>query len=258
MSVDLTVTGHVAEVVVNRPEAMNAIDHEHRKALRDIWAEVDERDEVRVVILTGAGERAFSTGSDLKRTMPPEESYAELTFGRVESAHLLAGMQTDKPLLAAVNGYAMGGGLELALACDLRIASVNAQFGMSEVRVGSIPGGGGTQRLPRLVGRALAMQMLLTGDRIDAQQALHSGLVSEVVEPERLLPRAHEIAERIAWNAPLAVRAVKRLVERGADLPLEQAIETENYVWGLLRDTADRIEGRQAFAEKRTPRYTGR
>ena len=171
---------------------------------------------------------------------------------------MISGLETDKPLIAAVNGYAMGGGMELALACDIRICSQNAQFALSEVKVGSLPGSGGTQRLPRAVSLSNAMLMLLTGDRIDADEAYRIGLVSKVVPQAELMPAARGIAEKIAANAPLSVRAVKRLVRQGLDMPLAQAIDMERYVFGLLYASEDRIEGRKAFAEKRKPNYKGR
>lgn len=258
MALDIVVKDHVATLTLNRPEAMNSIDPEMREQLHAAWTRIKEDDDIRVVILTGAGEKAFCTGSDLKKTMPPKESFAELTFGRAYSDHLLAGLDTDKPLICAVNGYAMGGGMELALACDIRVASDNAVFALSEVRIGSIPGAGGTQRLPRAIGSSNAMLMLLTGDRVDAAEAMRIGLVSMVVSREQLLPAAQEIARRIAQNAPLSVRSIKRLVVSGADMPLPAALDNERYVFGLLRDTEDRIEGRRAFQEKRSPVYQGR
>jgi E-phenylitaconyl-CoA hydratase len=258
MTIDITVQDSVAEIVLNRPEALNAIDPDMREELARIWARVHEDDDIRVAVLTGAGERAFCVGSDLKKTPPPPESYAQRNFGQARSDHLLAALTTDKPLICAVNGLAVGGGLEIALACDIRIASQTASFGLSEVRIGSIPGAGGTQRLPRMIGHSAAMQMLLTGDRIDAAEAYRVGLVSELCRPEDLRSRAREVALRIAANAPLSVRAVKRLVREGADMPLDAAVRVENYVWGLLRDTEDRIEGRRAFQEKRLPQYRGR
>jgi len=254
----IDVANQVAMLTLNRPEAMNSIDPETRAELHAAWRRIKEDDEIRVVILTGAGEQAFCTGSDLKKTMPPKESFAQLTFGNATPDHLLAGLDTDKPLICAVNGYTMGGGMELALACDIRIATENAQFALPEVRLGTIPGAGGTQRLPRAIGASNAMLMLLTGDRIDAAEALRIGLVSKVVPQTELLPTAHAIAARIAANAPLSVRAIKRLVYRGLDMPLSAAIETERYVFGVLRDTEDRIEGRKAFQEKRAPVYHGR
>ena len=233
MALEIVVQDHVATLTLNRPEAMNSIDPEMREQLHAAWKRIKEDDDIRVVILTGAGEKAFCTGSDLKKTMPPKESFAELTFGRATSDHLLAGLDTDKPLICAVNGYAMGGGMELALACDIRVASDNAVFALSEVRIGSIPGAGGTQRLPRAIGSSNAMLMLLTGDRVDAAEALRIGLVSKVVCREELLPAAQEIARRIAQNAPLSVRSIKRLVVSGADMPLPAALDNERYVFGL-------------------------
>jgi E-phenylitaconyl-CoA hydratase len=258
MSLLYEVRDSVAIITLNRPQAMNSIDPETRAELHAAWQRAAHDDAVRCAVLTGAGEKAFCTGSDLKKTMPPKESAAQLTFGQAQSNHLLTGMEMDKPILCAVNGYAMGGGMELALACDVRVASENAQFALSEVRIGSIPGGGGTQTLPRLIGRGDAMLMLLTGDRIDAREAWRIGLVSKVVAPEQLLQTTLAIASRIAQNAPLSVRAVKRLVRDGAALPLPQALAMESYVFSMLRDTEDRIEGRRAFQEKRAPIYRGR
>ncbi|QKH36911.1 enoyl-CoA hydratase/isomerase family protein [Achromobacter pestifer] len=258
MALLIDVANHVATITLNRPEALNSIDPETRAELRGAWRRIKEDDNIRVAVLTGAGEKAFCTGSDLKKTMPPKESFAQQSFGQASSDHLLADLDTDKPLICAINGYAMGGGLELALACDIRIASENAQFALSEVRLGSIPGAGGTQRLPRAIGTSNAMLMLLTGDRVDAAEALRIGLVSKVVPQAELLPAALAIAARIAGNAPLSVRAIKRLVHSGLDMPLPAAIDAERYVFGLLRDTEDRIEGRKAFQEKRSPVYRGR
>lgn len=258
MTLCTDMTEHVLTVTLNRPDAMNSIDPEMRAALRDIWADIRRNDEIRVVVLTGAGSRAFCTGSDLKKTMPPSESFAELTFGRAESDHLLAGMDIDKPIICAINGYALGGGLEIALACDVRIAASHARFALSEVRLGSMPGAGGTQSLPRAVGLSSAMLMMLTGDQIDAAEALRIGLVSRVVEQSELLPAAHAIAERIASNAPLSVRAIKRLTKDGLSMPVDAGLRTERLAFGLLRDTEDRIEGRKAFQEKRSPVYRGR
>jgi E-phenylitaconyl-CoA hydratase len=258
MTVLVSVDNHVATVTLNRPEAMNAIDPETREALISTWARVREDDDVRVVIVTGAGEKSFCTGADLKKTLPSDQSFAQETFSRPSPVSPVAHMEMDKPIIAAVNGYAMGGGMEIALACDIRICSDNAQFALSEARVGSIPGSGGTQRLPRAIGMSDAMLMLLTAERIDAQEALRNGLVSKVVPRERLMPAALEIAGKIASNAPLAVRAIKRLAKRGLDMPLAQAIDSERYVFGLLYHSEDRIEGRKAFAEKRKPQYKGR
>jgi E-phenylitaconyl-CoA hydratase len=256
LPIDFTVRDNVAVITLNRPEAMNALDPESRAELAACWQRVAADDGVRVVVLTGAGDRAFCTGADLKKTMPPKESFAQLTFGAEDDEY--ASFGSDKPSICAINGYAMGGGLELALACDIRIAADTARFGLPEVRVGSIPGAGGTQRLPRAVGSSDAMLMLLTGDAIDSAEALRIGLVSRVVPRPTLLDEAHKIAQRIAANAPLAVRAAKRAAVQGAHLPLSDGIRIERAAWGLLRDTHDRIEGRLAFQQKRPPRYEGR
>jgi E-phenylitaconyl-CoA hydratase len=258
MSVDLTVEERVAVLMINRPESMNAVDPETREQLFAACARIRDDEAIRVAIVTGAGTKAFCTGSDLKKTIPTENSFAQQMFGSADSDALVSRFDFDKPLIAAINGYAIGGGFEIALACDIRIASDNAQFALSEVRVGSLPGSGGTQRLPRTVGMSDAMLMLLTGDRIDSSEAYRMGLVSRVVPSAELMPTALGIARRIAENAPLSVRAVKRLVRRGMDLPLSHALDLERYTFGLLFTSEDRIEGRKAFAEKRKPEFKGR
>ena len=258
MGVLYEVADRVATITLNRPEALNSLDPESLVELNDAFQRANADAEVRVVILTGTGGKAFCTGSDLKKTMPPKESFAELTFGRPKWLYPFAGMEIDKPTVCAVNGYALAGGMELALACDIRIASTNAQFGQSEVCIGSIPAAGGTQRLPRMIGRSDAMLMMLTGYSISAEEALRIGLVSRIVPPDDLIAVTREIALRIAENAPLAVRAVKRLVRDGMDMPLLAAIQAEQFALGLLRDSEDRLEGRQAFQEKRKPNYQGR
>jgi E-phenylitaconyl-CoA hydratase len=257
MTLLMDVHEHVATLTLNRPDALNAIDPELRAALRAAWQQVQHDDAIRAVVLTGSGEKAFCTGADLKKTMPPKESFAELTFGRVESDHLLAGMEIDKPIVCAINGMAMGGGLEIAMACDVRLASSTAKFALPEVRIGSMPGAGGTQNLTRLVGLSNAMLLLLTGDRIGADEALRIGLVSRVLAPGELMASAMDVASRIAANAPLSVRAIKRVAKDGLDMPLQAAIRAERLAFGLLRDTEDRIEGRKAFQEKRPPVFRG-
>lgn len=258
MPIDITVEDHVAVAVLNRPEAMNSIDPEMREQLYALWDRVQNDDDIRVLIITGAGDKAFCTGSDLKKTMPPKESYAELLVGRNAPGNMLHHFGTDKPVICAVNGYAVGGGMELALACDICIASDNAKLGLTEAKIGSLPGSGGVQRLPRTVSKTNAMLMLLTGDAVDAHEAYRLGIVSKVVPLKDLLPTAKEIAGRIARNAPLSVKALKRLVNQGLDMPLAHALEMDKYMFGLLRDTEDRIEGRKAFQEKRKPQYKGR
>ncbi|AVQ84927.1 MULTISPECIES: enoyl-CoA hydratase/isomerase family protein [Variovorax] len=258
MPIVKTVQDGVAIITLNRPEAMNSIDPESNEQLLAIWDQVSSDEEVRVVVLTGAGERAFCTGADLKKTMPPADSAARQVF-RAGTRHSNFGtLQTDKPVIAAINGYALGGGLELALLADIRICSDNAQFGLPEVRVGSIPGAGGTQRLIRAVGQSDAMWMLLTGERIDANEALRIGLVSKVVPLAALQETAINLARAMAANAPLAMTAAKRLAMTGRELPLAGGLELERQAFGVLRDSEDRLEGRRAFADKRAPVFRGR
>jgi E-phenylitaconyl-CoA hydratase len=252
-NLNITVEDKICVVELNRPHAMNSIDPEMRQELYAFYDRMKRDDDIHVIIFTGAGDKAFCTGADLKKTMPSEESYAEELLGQGNPGSAFLGLNTDKPIICAVNGYALAGGTELLLACDIVICSDNAKFGLTEVRRGSIPWGGSIQRLPRTIGKSDAMLMLLTGDMIDAQEALRIGLVSKVVPLPDLLTTAKEIARKIVRNAPLAVRAVKQLVVQGQDLPLVHALHIDKYMYGLLKNTEDRIEGRRAFAEKREP-----
>jgi len=257
MSIKLEVEHGVALVTIDRPDAMNSLDPDTMQALIEAWRTVSAEETIRVAVLTGVGGKAFCTGSDLKKALPPSDSFATLRFGR-ESPPAIGAFRCRKPVIAAINGYALGGGLEIALQCDIRVASSTAILGMPEVCLGSIPGAGGTQRLIRAVSRSDAMLLLLTGDRIDALEALRIGLVSKVVEPAELMRCAMEIARKIAGNAPLSVVAAKQLADVGCELPLSAALDMEQQTFGLLRDTADRIEGRRAFAAKEKPRFNGR
>lgn len=248
---------HVATLTLNRPDAGNSLAPETVVALEEAWQTIAADDETWVVVITGAGTRFFCTGTDLKLTPPPAESFASSVLnGR--GVRLGPPRGFLKPTIAAINGLAVGGGLEIALACDLRVASTTAQLGLSEVRVGSLAGQGGTQRLPRAIPQAVAMKMLLTGERIDAAEAHRVGLVSDVFDPEALLDGAIELARKICANAPLSVRAAKMAAVQGADIPLEAGLALENQLWGSLRDTEDRAEGRTAFVEKRPPQWRAR
>ncbi|MES3001466.1 MAG: enoyl-CoA hydratase-related protein [Pseudomonadota bacterium] len=258
-NLNITVTDKVAVCELNRPHAMNSIDPEMREELYAFYDRIKKDPDIHVVVFTGAGDRAFCTGADLKKTMPDTNvSYAEQLLGQGDPGSAFKGLETDKPLICAVNGYALAGGTELISICDIAIASENAKFGLSEVRRGSIPWGGSMQRLPRSISKSDAMLLLLTGDTIEAPEALRMGIVSKVVPHAELMSTTMDIARRIANNAPLAVRAVKQLVTRGADVPLTQALMMDKYMYGLLKDTEDRIEGRKAFAEKREPVWKGR
>ncbi|WP_422649791.1 Enoyl-CoA hydratase [Cupriavidus sp. H18C1] len=267
MTVRLDTHGAVAVLTLDRPEALNALDVPALRTLRAHLAEVRDRDDLRVAVLTGAGTRAFCAGADLKGTRASPATYPEALFRAPERAADLGlyirlmdltDLGLHKPLIAAVNGHCLGAGLEIALQCDVRIAADSASFGLPEAAVGSIPAVSGLHRLLKAVPAAHAMQMVLTGERIDAAQALRIGLVSETLASAALLDRALAIAARIAANAPLAVQAVKKLSRQTSHLSEVDAQQLTELYWGALRDTADRVEGRQAFAEKRQPRYTGR
>ncbi len=268
MSVTLEVHGPVALITIDRPQALNALDLDSLQALRGHLREVRDRRELRVAVITGSGERAFCVGADLKSTRASSASYAEALFLANEPAADaglyirqmdLADLDLHKPLIAAINGHCLGGGLELALQCDLRIASASATFGLPEAAVGSIPAVSGLHRLMRAVPPAHAMQMALTGSRIDAWQACAIGLISERLDSrEAMLQRAMILAEQIARQAPLAIQALQTLARSTAHLSDSDAQRLTELYWGVLRDTEDRLEGRQAFAEKRAPHYTGR
>lgn len=255
MSVDFEVKGHVAYITINRPEAMNSLDPASIESLRKIWMQVGDDPTIRVSVLTGAGPKSFCTGTDMKNTPPPTECMAA-TYLR-NGQPILPYMKMWKPIVAAINGYAVGGGLEIALACDLRIASSNAKFGLTEVKVASLAGLNGTQMLPRVLPHAVAMKMLLTGDLISSEEALRYGLVSDVVEPPLLMKTTAAYAEKIARAAPLSVQAAKQAAVLGQDMPLEHGILFGHMLWGILRDTEDRKEGFKAFSEKREPHWSG-
>ena len=266
MAVHLDVAAQVALITLDRPEAHNALDLDTLQALHAHLERVRDDDEIRVAILTGTG-RAFSAGADLKTSPAVPTPYAEALFhGTDEAARRglyirlidISTLNVWKPLIAAVNGHCLGGGLELALQCELRIAATDASFGLPEVTVGTLPAVSGVYRLQKAIPAAIALRMALTGERIDAAEALRVGLVSDLFAPEELLPAARKLAERIAANAPLAVQAVKRLAVQAAHLNPADAQQLCEMYWAALRDTADRAEGRRAFAEKRTPDYKGR
>lgn len=266
MSVIVTTENAVTTVALNDPDALNALTPEGLMDLRRALRQAQDDEAVRVIILTGTGSRAFCTGANLKKTFPSEHSFArnalksreaEAQDGGYTRLLDISDLEIWKPIIAAVNGYCLGGGLELALQCDLRIASETASFGLPEVRVASVPAVGGVQALLRAIPAAYAMKLALTGERIGAAEALKVGLVSDVVAADRLLEEARDIAELIAANGPLAVQMVKKLALETSHLAPAEFIARSNTAWGLLRDSADRIEGRRAFGEKRTPDYKG-
>lgn len=247
---------HVATITLNRPEVMNAISYRARDELVDACGKVSADRDVWACIITGAGERAFSTGLDLKERAG-EVDHATFFDKRRErnrpSVHSQnrAVAALEKPTIAAIRGYAVGGGLELALACDIRVAAEDAKLGMFEVRRGRLGGGGGTQRLPRLVGMAKALELCLTGEAVDASEALRIGLVNKVAPVDGYMDAAREIAAKICLGAPLSVIAIKEAITRGCQLPLEQGLKLEGELGLALSTTEDQKEGSRAFAEKR-------
>lgn len=260
MPVDCEKKGRIAMITINRPEAMNALDRDMTRRLVEAWTEFRDDDGLWVAIVTGAGEKSFCAGADLKemreynrRTTPIErrtERERVPGFGGITR-----NLDIWKPVVAGVNGYCFGGGFEVALSCDVRIAAENAKFGLTELRWGIMPGAGGTQRLPRAVGVAKALEMILLGRRIDAEEALRLGLVTRVVPLEGLMDACMETAEEILKNAPLAARAAKEAVIRGAGMSLDEGLRLESLLAEPLKQTEDAQEGPLAFKEKRDPEF---
>ncbi len=257
-SVLLTVDGesHIATLMLNRPEALNAISQQLAAELLATCDALAERDDIRAVIVTGAGERAFCAGADLKerRTLAPDERAAHTTAIEA-AAEALAALPMST--IAAVRGFALAGGAELAIACDLRVAAEDATFGFPEVKIGIFPGAGGALRLPRIVGSGAARDLLFTGRRIAAEDAFRLGLVDRLVPAGSVVEAAAELAAAIAGNAPLAVRAVKRALEESRGMRPDEARRAVNALRAALDSTADYEEGLAAFAERRSPRFTG-
>ena len=249
----------LAFITLNRPKVLNAISTQLYQELNDALYDFRDDPEVWVCIMSGAGDRAFSSGHDLKEDT--EEGFKEewkASFWKSPSPTIYDTLEIWKPIIAAIHGYCLAGGLELALACDIRIAAENAQFGMSEVLRALVPGGGGVQRLPRIVPVGIAMELLLTGDMIDAQEAYRIGLVNKVVPVPDLMPTAEKLAKKICENGPLTARAIKELAMRGIDMPLGHALRLNSTMFFIGRTTEDSMEGPRAFIEKRKPVYKGR
>jgi enoyl-CoA hydratase len=248
--------GQLATVTLDRPKVLNALNAATFAELDAAFGELASDPEVRVVLLTGAGERAFAAGADIRELAAVERAEGkafslrgQVVFRKIETL--------GKPVIACVRGFALGGGCELAMACTLRIGADDARFGQPEVKLGVIPGYGGSQRLPRLVGRGAALKMLLTGAIIDATEALRIGLVDEVVPAAELMLRAEILAGEIAAQAPLAIAETLRVVDEGLDVALDLALLREADRFGHLCDSADKAEGTKAFLEKRKPVWKG-
>ncbi len=247
--------GKIAYITINRPEAMNAFDTETFKEMSAALIDFRDDDDLGVSIITGAGDKAFAAGADIK-TIIPWLAEHPLYWEKVPT--IMRGLELYKPVIAAVNGLALGGGLEVVLACDIRIAAENAVFGVPEVTLGLIPGWGGTQRLPRYIPRAIAAKMLFTGKPINAQEAYRVGLVNKVVPLAELMTAAEEVANDILKVGPLAVRAAKQAMLRGTSMTLEEGLRVEDDLTFPLLASEDLVEGRKAFIEKRRPEFKGK
>lgn len=256
MAIDFALDDHVATITINRPERMNAMDAEHYNALSAAWVRVRDDPQIRVAIVTGAGEKSFSAGADLKSFVGAQPPLSELLLTQ-KNQILNRGLEVWKPVVAAVNGYCLGGGMTLLLATDLRIAVEHATFSVAEVKRGVFPANGGTQRIAQQLPHPIAMELLLLGDSFDAQTALRWGLVNRVVKPSELMDTARDFAARLARNAPLAVQAAKELAVRSRDVDLRTGLRMEELFLRLLQNSEDVREGTTAFAEKRPPSFRG-
>ena len=235
---------HIAHITLNRPEAGNIINQQLAQELEDVCRGINQDEDIYVVVLTGAGDKAFCKGSQLEKS---GAGYSAAT----------AIASINRPVIAAINGDALGQGLELALSCDIRLASDKARFGFPQVAQGLIPFDGGTQRLPRIVGRGKALELILTAETITAEEAVEIGLVSKVVSGANLAAEAEALAKTMAAKGPIALRYIKEAVNKGLDLTLEQGLRLEADLYFLLHTTADRTEGITAFLEKRPPQFKG-
>jgi len=245
----------IAYITLNRPEAFNSVTPEMLQELSRVLINFRDDEKLLVAIITGAGNRAFCAGADIKTMLP----FLRENRGKpwLSPPTIMRGLELWKPLVAAVNGICLGGGLEIALACDIRIASENASFGQPEVNLGIIPGWGGTQRLPRCIPPAIAADLILTGRSIKAEEAYRIGLVNKVVPPTDLVAMAEEYAKALCRPGPLAVRAAKRAMILGSEMSLEEGLAMEQLSFDFLIGTKDYEEGRSAFLEKREPKFTG-
>lgn len=256
MPIDLDIDGGIATILIDRPAKLNAMDHAHYRQLSRAWVEVRDNPEIRVAIVTGAGDKAFSVGADLKSFTTARGELGE-TWMPQRDMLLNRGLEVFKPVIAAVNGYCLGGGMTLLMATDIRIASETATFGLTEVKRGLIAANGGTQRVLKQLPHAIAMELLLTGRSFDAQEALRWGLVNRVVPPAGLMGEARGLAAAIAENAPLAIQASKELALRSHDMDLAAGLRAEQLTNRLLQTSDDVAEGARAFAEKRAPHFRG-
>ncbi len=256
-NIEKNVTGGIATVTVNRPKALNALNYDTLKEMLDCFGEIGKNKDIHAVIITGSGEKAFIAGADISfmAELEPIEAREFAKLGH-EVMHVIENL--PQPVIAAVNGFALGGGCELALACDIRLASENAKFGQPEVNLGVLPGFGGTQRLPRLVGKGHANELLFSGKMITAGEACRIGLVNRVLDPEKLLDECISLAEMIVARGPVAVRLCKEAVNNGLEMDLARGCSYEADLFGVCFASRDQEEGMKAFLEKRAPKFVGK
>jgi len=256
-NVKLEKKNKIAYVTIDRPKVLNALNMATMQELHQVFVDLKDDREIRVVILTGGGEKAFVAGADINELAKNNPVEAKAYTHRGQAVLDLI-ENLGKPVIACINGFALGGGCEIAMACTMRLASENAKLGQPEVKLGIIPGYGGTQRLPRLVGTGRALQMVLTGEMISAQEAHRTGLVNEVVPGDRLIARAEEIAGKIIANAPLAIQYCLEAVNQGMNMTLEKGLFLEATLFGMCSATDDKKEGTTAFLEKRPANFQGK
>jgi len=249
--------GPIAYVIINRPKVLNALNQAVFSELREVFEDARDDSTIRGIILTGSGDKAFAAGADIAEMAKSTAIEAEKSTRHAQVVTEIM-ENIGKPVIGAVNGFALGGGCELAMACTFRIASENAKFGQPEVKIGIMPGAGGTQRLPRLIGKGRALQLILTGEIINAQEAYRTGLVNEVVASAELIPRVEAILNQIISNAPFGVKFSIDAVNKGLDASVSEGLLIEASFFALCAGTEDKKEGTSAFLQKRAPQFQGR
>ncbi len=256
-SIDLKVENHTAVITLNRPEALNAFNYETLEELQRTVEDIRINPDVRIVIFTGAGDKAFSVGADLKERKTLSQTEVKRNVYKIGEVFSLID-HLPQPTIAAINGFAFGGGMELALSCDFRLAAQGTKMGLTETSLAIIPGAGGTQRLPRLIGQAKALELILTARRLTTEDALHYGLLTKAVPQEQLLEECLKLAEEMLANGPVALQQAKFAVKQGMNADLQTGLQIERKAYEVTIPTEDRLEALQAFSEKRKPEFKGR
>ncbi|MFP7444540.1 enoyl-CoA hydratase-related protein [Bacillus infantis] len=256
-SIELKVENHAAIITLNRPEALNAFNYETLEELQRTVEDIRINPDVRVVIFTGAGDKAFSVGADLKERKTLSQTDVKRNVYKIGEVFSLI-ESLPQPTIAAINGFAFGGGMELALSCDFRLAAQGTKMGLTETSLAIIPGAGGTQRLPRLIGQAKALELILTARRLTSEEALHYGLLTKAVPLDQLLEECLKLAEEMLANGPVALQQAKFAVKQGMNADLQTGLQIERKAYEVTIPTEDRLEALQAFSEKRKPEFKGR